>query len=333
MSEPARVAVVKPCCIGDCVMALPALDALVAAYPKAALDVFVGTHSRAVFDARPTLNAVLPVAETMTRARLQRLAWRLRRGRYDWIVVLDRSRALRMASRLASPVRVAAARGAASESRHETHVYLDVVRSLGVSAPPTAPRLTPPDTARARAAQVAPVGLFVALHPGGAENPGVLMPEKRWPPERFAELARVFQAEGLEVVLTGGPGDIERCHAVAERAGLPAASVLAGQLDLLATAALIERAALYVGGDTGVSHLAAAVGTPTVAIFGPTNPRRYRPLGLHARVVAAPGAWEVAEGDLRRSRVVPPAARIDLVTVPDVRQACAELLREPSRCA
>jgi heptosyltransferase-2/heptosyltransferase-3 len=327
VNAPIRVAVLKPCCIGDCVLALPALDALAAAWPAASLDVFVGDHSRAVFEGRDTIAALHDMHERIDLPRAQRLGWRLRRGRYDCIVVLDRSRGLRLAATLARPLRLATARGESPETRHEAQVYLDALRPLGIDAPLSPPCFTPPAAARAVAAAIAPTGPFAVLHPGGAENPGAAMPEKRWPVERFGDLARWLRGQGLEVVLSGGPGDVERGRAVAEIAELADVAILAGRVDLGVCAAVVERAALYVGPDTGLSHIAAAVGAPTVAIFGPTNPGRYRPLGELARVVAAPGSCAVPDADLRRARATPPDARIELVDVAAVQSACDALLR------
>ena len=330
MIAPTRIAVLKPCCIGDCVLALPALDALATAWPDAALDVYVGDHSRAVFAGRNNGTSLHRLDEHITLQRVQRLGWRLRRGRYDAIIVLDRSRGLRLAATLARPARRASVRGVNPETRHEAQVYLDALKDVGVDAPLTPPRIVPTDAEQASAAQFVPAGgAYAVLHPGGAENPGVSMPEKRWPVERFGVLASALRVRGLKVLLSGGPGDIERCRAVAQSTQLDASAILAGRLDIMMTAAVVQRAALFVGPDTGMSHVAAAVGTPSVAIFGPTNPRRYRPLGALVRVVAAPGAWDVPDADLRRPRATPPGARIELVEVAEVLAACDELLRLP----
>ena len=330
MNAPARIAVLKPCCIGDCVLALPTLDALATAWPDAALDVYVGDHSRAVFAGRDTVSSLHRLDEHITLQRVQRLGWRLRRGRYDAIIVLDRSRGLRLAATLARPARLASVRGVNPETRHEAQVYLDALKDVGVDAPLTPPRIVPSDAERASAAQFVPVGgVFAVLHPGGAENPGVSMPEKRWSVECFGRLAGTLRGRGLKVLLSGGSDDIERCRAVARSVQLDERAILAGYLDIMTTAAVVERAALFVGPDTGLSHIAAAVGAPTVAIFGPTNPHRYRPLGALVRVVAAPGAWDVPDADLRLPRATPPGARIELVEVAEVLAACDELLRLP----
>jgi heptosyltransferase-2/heptosyltransferase-3 len=142
---------------------------------------------------------------------------------------------------------------------------------------------------------------IAVLHPGGAQNPGATMLDKRWPADRFAELARVLHHDGTTVLLSGGMGDLGAARYVADKAGLEASAILAGQIDIETLTGVINRAAIYVGPDTGVTHIAAAVGTPTIAIFGPTNPRRYRPLGRHVQVLAPPESWEIPDRDLRRN--------------------------------
>src|SRR5690606_6725001 len=77
---------------------------------------------------------------------------------------------------------------------------------------------------------------------------------------------------------------------------------VAGQLDLIGTAAVIEAAGLYLGTDTGVSHIAAAVGTPGVVIFGPTNPERYAPRGENVTVLAPERSRAIPDVDLRKAR-------------------------------
>lgn len=121
---------------------------------------------------------------------------------------------------------------------------------------------------------------LVAMHvPGGR-------PVKQWDPERFAEVARALvQQQGATIVLTGGPGDrplIERVSTT-----LPRERVvdLCDESSLLTVGAALERCDLLITGDTGPMHLAAAVGTPIVAVFGPSDPRRYAPRGAADRVI------------------------------------------------
>jgi len=102
-------------------------------------------------------------------------------------------------------------------------------------------------------------------------------PSRRWPPERFAEVARSETARGRRVIVTGGPGEAELAADVAARAGLPSGAVHAGQGGVLTIARLVGAADRVVCGDTGIAHLATALRTPSVVLFGPTSPALWGP--------------------------------------------------------
>jgi ADP-heptose:LPS heptosyltransferase len=122
------------------------------------------------------------------------------------------------------------------------------------------------------APEVAPAaGGAVVIHPGAA------FPARRWPTNRFAAVARWARDEGHDVVVTGGPDEVELGEEVCRLAGLPAGAVLAGRTDLVGLAAEVASARLVVCGDTGVAHLATAFGTPSVVLFGPTPPAEWGP--------------------------------------------------------
>jgi heptosyltransferase-3 len=137
-----------------------------------------------------------------------------------------------------------------------------------------------------------PPGRWLALGPacGGRE------PEKIWPPEHYAALAEALKDYFSAVVLVGGPADTTLTAAIARDLILPWAD-LAGQTDLLQAAAVIERASLFVGSDSGLGHLAAAVGTPALLFFANDSPERCLPWGGRT-------AWLRHEsGDARRITV------------------------------
>jgi ADP-heptose:LPS heptosyltransferase len=173
---------------------------------------------------------------------------------------------------------------------HE-HMLLQYARfapALGLE--PTQPvRSLPRDEAAERRAEV-----FVAEH--GVPlviGVGASKPANRWSPRRFAELAGALRAElGIPLVLTGGPEDrVLFAETLALTAGHAGVHDLVGATSVPELIALLRRACLFVGCDTGPMHLAAAVGTPVVALFGPADPRRTGPWGEEHRVVrAGPGA-------------------------------------------
>jgi ADP-heptose:LPS heptosyltransferase len=151
-------------------------------------------------------------------------------------------------------------------------------------------------------------GRFVCVHPGAS------VPERRWPAERFAAVADALAAHGLRVVLTGSAEETSLTAAVAAAMTAPALD-LAGRTSLGTTAAVLARARLVVCNDTGVSHLAAAVGTPSVVTSTGDNPARWSPpdARLH-RVLCIPGGWPavhevIAEAENLLSAFAPHPAR------------------------
>jgi ADP-heptose:LPS heptosyltransferase len=108
-------------------------------------------------------------------------------------------------------------------------------------------------------------------------HPGAASPSRRWPPERFAEVAAAEARDGRRVLVSGGPAEVELAGDVAARAGLPEGAVVAGSGGVLALARLVEAADRVVCGDTGVAHLATALRTPSVVLFGPTSPALWGP--------------------------------------------------------
>nr|BFE58172.1 glycosyltransferase family 9 protein [Dactylosporangium thailandense] len=108
-------------------------------------------------------------------------------------------------------------------------------------------------------------------------HPGAKSGLRRWPPDRFAALARALAGAGHDVVVTGSPPEEPLARRVAGEAGLPATAVLAGATRLRDLAGLVGHARLLVSGDTGIAHLATAYGTPSVVLFGPVPPHLWGP--------------------------------------------------------
>jgi lipopolysaccharide heptosyltransferase II len=188
--------------------------------------------------------------------------------------------------------------------QHRVEQYLEVARHLGCPAR-TPLRVLP----RGPAAEGWAEGLVRELGaPPVLVNLGASKPANRWEPERFGALARALHASGaVPVCLTGGPAD----RPAAERARATAGSGvldLVGATTLPALVALARRARLFIGCDTGPMHIAAAVGTPVIALFGPADPSRTGPFGEGHRIV----------------RVPPSCAPCHRQTCNQVRHACME---------
>jgi ADP-heptose:LPS heptosyltransferase len=136
-------------------------------------------------------------------------------------------------------------------------------------------------------------------------HPGASSAARRWPIERWAAVAAVEACSGRPVVVTGTRAEAGLAHAVARRAGLEPDAVVAGQTSVLDLAGLVGAAARVACGDTGVAHLASALGTPSVVLFGPVSPSRWGPpsrqrhIALWAGIAGDPHGDVPSEGLLR----------------------------------
>lgn len=155
----------------------------------------------------------------------------------------------------------------------------------------------------------------VVIHPGAAYA------ARRWPPERFAQVAAALRNRGHDVVITGDSSEVDLATSVADAAGLPRSTVLAGTLGLLELVALISDCRLLICGDTGVGHIATATGTPSVLLFGPTPPNRWGPRGSGPHVAV----WAGDKGDPHADR---PHRGLLLITVRRVLDATESLLKD-----
>jgi ADP-heptose:LPS heptosyltransferase len=180
---------------------------------------------------------------------------------------------------------------------HEVHRWCRLLRESGIPADPAPERLriAAPDRPAPDAAHDATL-----IHPGAASA------ARRWPPERFAAVAQTERSTGRDVVITAGPGEEALAHAVAHAAGLAPATVLAGH-DLEGLAALVAAAGRVVCGDTGVAHLATALGTPSVVLFGPVPPQEWGPPPIDRHVAL----WAGRRGDPHGDRVDPGLLELD----------------------
>jgi lipopolysaccharide heptosyltransferase II len=283
-----NVLVLRLSSLGDVVLSSAFLQSVAVLWPDARVTYVVRADLAAVAAALPGVQRVVAVERRMGAAGLVRLGAEL--GRTPWAHVFDlhqsaRSRLLVAAMhRRARPGfdkqelprflllharRDVYARFGGSQPLRER--MQEPLRRLGLEPPVHTTRLVLPAAARAAAdAAWARAAIGEALCIGVA--PGARWPTKRWPAARFAALtARLASTPGRRVVVVGS--DDERALAAEVAAAAPErAAALAGTLDLLATAAVLARCAAVVTGDSGLLHVAEAVGRPVVALFGPTSP-------------------------------------------------------------
>ncbi|MFC0407827.1 glycosyltransferase family 9 protein [Roseomonas elaeocarpi] len=277
-----RVLFVSSTRIGDAVLSTGLLDHLLRHHPEARFTVACGPVAEGVFARMPRRDETI-----VLRKRALSLHWldlwrRVAPHRWDLVVDLR-------GSGLAWTLR-ARRRAVMRGGRRAGHRIGHIAETLGVTPPPAPVAWTAPaDEARAEAILGAPRP-FLALGPTANWS------GKVWPADRFVALARRLtegagSLRGAPVVLLGGPGSSEREAAAPVAAALAATPGglidLVGQLSLPEAAAVLGRAALFVGNDSGLMHLSAATGAPTLGLFGPTPASEYAPVGRAARAVVA----------------------------------------------
>jgi len=285
-----KTLIVAPNWVGDCVMAEPVVRAL------------AGSGRRLTLLAKRPLHPLLAlfpgVAATLDASGDEaEVVARLAAGGFEEAVVLPNSfRSAWRAARAGIPRRygyraelrgplLAPALPRPSRRRPQIEDYRELLAAMAVPEPPDwIPRLAPPEPllaagrarlARAHLATGGGAGALVGLFPGAEWGPS-----KRWPMARFAELARELRRRrpDLRAVVLAGPKEVWLAVRVHEESG-KLHPVIGPDLDLAGLAAVIAALDLLVTNDSGPMHLAAALGVPTVALFGPTDPRRTAPAG------------------------------------------------------
>jgi len=300
---PRHILVARTDKIGDLLLSLPVLQALRKAYSKARLTALVSSYASPVVQGHPCLDAVETLEPGEGTASLVR---RFRVLKPDvFLALYPRPTQAFAAAWAGIPLRVGTAfrwysflydrRVQVHRSRcdrHEADYNLDLVRALGL-VPKESSILFPlkkgeRSFARTYLKAKGITGPYVVMHPGHRGS------ALNWKPERYGELLRGLGRKGMKALVTGGPDERTLLKKVEEIAG-PSGKGRAfapGELDLRSLAAVLEGASCLVSGSTGVMHLAAAVGTPTVSLFCPipaTTPVRWGPWGNKNTVLMPKG--------------------------------------------
>jgi heptosyltransferase II len=274
------VLVVRFSAIGDILLTTPLLRAIRTRHPGARISVLTKEPYVPLLSHNPHVSEVLAV---MPGEGILAIAERIRGIRYSHYLDLHgnlRSQALR---RLApgpwrSYHKRTLERGlliAAKRDRYGAYLavperYFEAARELAVE-----PDGGPPDFYISEEADCRAAERLVALELGGerpivAIAPGAAHATKRWPIEHWVELVGRIRTTGADVAILGGADDVEASTAIVRAVGGANVGTLAGALGLQETGAVIRRSEVLISGDTGVMHMATGVGTPVVALFGPT---------------------------------------------------------------
>jgi lipopolysaccharide heptosyltransferase II len=279
-----NILIIKPGAIGDLLQITPVIRALKTRYPDARISLLVSARSTAsLFHDNPHVHETIVFdkrGEHRSLPALCKLWKRLRHGRYDLVLNFQRSnlKAWFLVS-AAFPCRVLVYHKARGRIIHAVANHLETLTPLGIGDTADLALEFEPGADAARYAEQ----LFSAHGLDGekvvALNPGASNRIKCWSPRRFAELGdRLIDELGVRVVLVGG-GD-ERDLAEAIRAGMRNVPLdLIGATSLPQLGAVLAKCAILVSGDTGPLHMATAVKTPVIALFGAIDPRRTGPIG------------------------------------------------------
>jgi lipopolysaccharide heptosyltransferase I len=300
-----NILIVKPSALGDVIQATCVLPGLKRLSPDGRISWLVFSHNADIVADHPLIDGVVSVSrKTGAWRQLPGLAARLRAAGFD--AVIDLQGLLRSALfgfMTGAPRRIGFANGRErstlfyTESHdiptrrmHAVDGYLRLIEALGAPpAPPPAEVSFPlPLTERHRERIRELTSDFVGEAPLVTICPTAKWVTKRWPEEHFAALADLLAGrEKARIAFCGAPDDAEAIGRIMGKMRRPSLD-LSGRLSLMELAALLERSDLYVGNDSGPMHLASATRTPTVAIFGPTDPKRTGPYNTRASVVASP---------------------------------------------
>lgn len=333
-----KILVIRAGALGDVILTLPVLRVLRAHFPGAHIEVMGYPATLEWIQGQGYVDAIRSIEQGDMAGFFVRdgdLCRDLRAyfGRFDWILLYSQDQAGVFAENLrrTGAVQVIAwpAFPPAGERVHESdHLLRGMVRAglepapTGIEAEDRIPcvHLTDADRATARALweQEGLHGPPVfAIHPGSGGR------SKCWMPERFARVSEeLVNTYGGTVLVVQGPADEEGVHEMATYMNTP--FIVVEGRSILEVAGILERSTLFLGNDSGVTHLAAAVGTPTMALFGPTDPAVWAPRGDHVVVLhrPVPCAPCTREERLKCSR----RRCLEAISVGEVQQAISELM-------
>jgi heptosyltransferase-2 len=304
--KPTKVLILKPCCLSQVMLATPLLAVLSDAFPDARFDWAISEWARPAISGNPRISHIIDMGKVTlgdgTWADAGSLVERLRQEEYDACFVPSRSSLLSYNTwRAGIRQRIglnANGRGFAytipvkppKGELNEAEIYLSLARAVGIQEK-SGMEFYPADQDRDSATEKLQgevgwegINPLVVVHPGGGGNPAEPNHDIRWPEERFALLcSRLVRKYGAHVVLVASKAEEGISKKILGLTPVPISN-LTGTLSLGEVGALCEVADLYVGNDTGPTQISVAMGCPTLAIYGPTDPAVSRPYGDNRKV-------------------------------------------------
>ncbi|MFA5148390.1 MAG: glycosyltransferase family 9 protein [Candidatus Omnitrophota bacterium] len=274
MKDVKKILVVTLSNIGDAVLTLPVIGALREAFGGAAIDVVVGPRAKEIFGSDPRMNRIYVYDKAAPVTGKIGLIRELRKNRYDLLVDLRNSL---FGLFVGAGACTGPARAPSGTVRHKSEEHLDRIRDLGIEAEyrPFPVWMEKSDEQKAmillRDKGIADTDGIICVSPGAKSH------IKRWGEGGFAKACDMLAAAyKMKVVFVGDASEKEICQRIINMMRSYSVSV-AGSTNLRELAWIIKRSALLITNDSAPLHIAGSVGTPAVAIFGPTDPRRYGP--------------------------------------------------------
>lgn len=310
--------------VGDVVLSTGLLNHLASRHPDARFTIVASSLSAPLFDAFEHRERTI-VIDKKSWSRHWFDLWRACVGK-RWSLVVD------MRGSALAYLLWTKERRVLRTSKAPEHRVISIGRLLDLSPPPS-PQVWTAARHREAAMRLIPPGSPVL-----GMGPTAAWAYKTWSAANFAVLARRLTEPGgllpgARVALFGGPG--EEMAAQQAVATIPPDRVinLVGRLDLLTAQACLERCALYIGNDSGLMHMAAAGGVPTLGLFGPTSPVHYHPWGPRTAVAQAPIPYEQLRAQYRASGDVKAGSLLDSLTPEAVENAARALLQRAHHAA
>ena len=286
--------------VGDAVMTLPALDALGKAFPHSSITVLAKPWVIPLYAYHPSVSSVIEYQKSPNFLKgikdILKTGNYIKKSGFDMAFLFQNAIEAALLSFigrcqiragydtdgrgfiLTHPVR----RTKEILKEHQVEYYLNIIRELGFEAESKPPviHLSQESIAKAETLLNLKDGPFIGFSPGAIYGEA-----KRWPVERFAKLGRIVSESGAKVILFGSQSEKHICAAVNSLMDDKAID-LSGCTDLGTAMALIKFCAAFISNDSGLMHVAAALGIPTVAIFGSTNTKTTSPKGVNVSVIS-----------------------------------------------
>lgn len=270
--------------LGDAVLSTGLLRHINESYKDAFITVACGPLPASIFAGVPGLERVITFKKKKNHKHWFDLWQQTRKTRWDIVVDLRNSAVSRIL-----PAKKRYIYGAHIDP--SLHKVAQNAAVMGIDPPP-APVIWPTGTQQKKAADLIPEGGAVL-----AVGPTANWAGKTWPAENFVTVIEKLTAKGgimedVRVAVFGAPGEEDQARPVRESVPADRLINMVGKTDPGTAAAALARCALYIGNDSGLMHCAAAVGTPTVGLFGPSYPHLYSPWGDHCTYAATPESYD-----------------------------------------